>query len=437
MRLARSLGLGSAIAVLIGSVIGSGIFRSPAGIAARLPDERLFLLAWIIGGLLSLCGALTFAELSAALPRTGGIFVYLREGFGRLPAFLFGWAELTIIRGSALGAISLVFAEYFLRFFSVAETDLAVRIVAVSAVLAVATLNFMGIRLGALVQNTTTVAKFGVILLLAGAAFLIGARVPAPEATQALSLGRTASMSVFGLALISVLWVYDGWADVTFLGGEVKRPERNLPLALILGTLAVIAVYALANLAYLRLLPIQQIATSRLVAADAAYRIVGDFGVKLVSLTVMISAFGALNGSMMTGPRIFFAMAESGLFFRGVAAVHPRFRTPYVAIWLAAALAIGFLMIQTFEQLADAFVLGIWPFYAGGVAAVFVLRRKRPDLERPYRVWGYPFTPMLFIGASVYLLANALVSDFNALIGFAIILAGIPVFYLWEERTRA
>ena len=232
------------------------------------------------------------------------------------------------------------------------------------------------------------------------------------------------------------MWVYDGWADVTFLGGEVKRPERNLALALILGTVGVIAVYALANLAYLRLLPIQQIATSRLVAADAAYRIVGDFGVKLVSLTVMISAFGTLNGSMMTGPRIFFAMAENGLFFRGVASVHRRFNTPYVAIGLAAALAIVFLMIRTFEQLADAFVLGIWPFYAGAVAAVFVLRRKQPDLERPYRVWGYPFTPMLFIGASVFLLANSLVSDFNALIGFAIILAGIPVFYLWEKRTQ-
>lgn len=437
MTLARSLGLGSAIAVLIGSTIGSGIFRSPAGIAARLPDEKLFLLAWVVGGVLSLCGALTFAELSSALPRTGGVFVYLREAFGRLPAFLFGWAELTIIRASALGAISLVFAEYFLRFFSFAETDLAVRLVAVSAILIVATLNFMGVRFGALVQNMTTVAKFGAILLLAGAAFLIGARVPAPALTEALAVGRTGTLSVFGLALISVLWVYDGWADVTFLSGEVKRPERNLPIALIVGTLAVIAIYTVANLAYLRLLPIDEIAASKLVAADAAYRIVGGFGVKLVSLTVMISAFGTLNGSMMTGPRIFFAMAEDGLFFRKVAAVHRRFNTPYVAIWLATALAIAFLMIRTFEQLADAFVLGIWPFYAGGVAAVFVLRRKQPDLERPYRVWGYPFTPMLFIGAAVFLLANSLVRDISAVIGFAIILAGIPVFYVWEKRRRA
>jgi amino acid transporter len=195
----------------------------------------------------------------------------------------------------------------------------------------------------------------------------------------------------------------------------------------------VVTIYLLANLAYLRLLPIDQIAGSRLVAADAAYRMVGDIGVKLVSLTVMISTFGTLNGSMMTGPRIFFAMAEDGLFFRRVASVHGRFKTPYVAISLAALLAIGFLSVRTFEQLADAFVLGIWPFYAGGVAAVYVLRKKQPDLPRPYRVWGYPFTPMFFIAAAIFLLTNSLISDSNAWIGFAVILAGIPVFYLWKK----
>src|SRR5262249_50842367 len=184
--------------------------------------------------------------------------------------------------------------------------------------------------------------------------------------------------------------------------GEVRRPERNLPLALILGTLAVIVIYLAANLAYLRVLTIREIANSKLVAADVAFHLVGDVGVQLVSLAVMISAFGTLNASIMTGPRIFFAMAEERLFFRKVAAVHPRFNTPYVAIWMAAALGAAFVMVRNFEQLADTFVLGIWPFYAGAAAAVYVLRRKRPDLARPYRVWGYPLTPAIFLVAALF-----------------------------------
>jgi amino acid transporter len=268
------------------------------------------------------------------------------------------------------------------------------------------------------------------------------------------SLSRTAPslIALFGLAFISLLWVYDGWADVTFMSGEVKRPERFLPLALICGTLAVVAIYMLANFAYLHLLTINQIADSKLVAADAAFRIVGDAGVNLISIAVMISAFGTLNGSMMTGPRIFFAMADEGLFFRKIASVHPRFKTPYVAISLAATLAIIFVLVRSFEQLADTFVLGIWPFYAGGVAAVYALRRKRPDLPRGYRTLGYPVTPALFILAVLLLVGNALWSDVRyyaarfaggpnphewsgALMVFTIVLAGIPAYFIWKRMN--
>jgi len=465
--LPRKLGLFSAIAVLVGSTIGSGIFRSPAGIAEKVPQESLFLFIWVLGGLFALCGALTYAELAAALPRTGGVFAYLREGFGRLPAFLFGWAELTIVRASALGAIATVFAEYLLRLLgapvtvtvqtaagaSVTQSAPAVHYIAAVAILLVATFNFIGVNFGALVQNLTTGAKYGALVLLVLAAFLIGGHWDAPAAlkaaAQASPVGDTTTLTLFGLALISILWVYDGWADVTFVSGEVKRPAAYLPLALITGTLAVIAIYLLTNLAYLHLLNINQVANSKLVAADATYRIIGDTGVKLVSLAVMISAFGTLNGSMMTGPRIFFAMADDGLFFKKIASVHPKFKTPYVAIWLAAGLAVIFVMVQTFEQLADTFVLGIWPFYAGGVAAVYALRRKRPDLPRPYRVLGYPITPALFLFAALFLLGNALVSDLlniqkyflngeapdgagGTLLVFAIILIGIPVYWIWE-----
>jgi len=326
----------------------------------------------------------------------------------------------------------------------------AVHYVAAGAILCLAILNIVGVNLSAAVLNLTTGIKYAALLVLVLAAFLIGGHNPAPLPAQAAGGPGSATLASFGLALISILWVYDGWGDVTFVSGEVKRPERNLPLALFIGTLSVIAIYLLANLAYLHLLDVSQIAQSKLVAADAAYRIVGDTGARLVSVAVMVAALGTLNGSMMTGPRIFFAMADDGLFFRQIASVHPRFKTPHVAISLAAALAIAFVMMRSFEQLADTFVLAIWPFYAGGVAAVYTLRRSRPEMPRPYKTLGYPVTPALFILAAVFLLGNALVDDFRyyirggralagssgALLVLAIILAGIPAYFLWSATHK-
>lgn len=453
--LPRKLGLMSAIAVLVGSTIGSGIFRSPAVIATRVPDEGLFLLTWVLGGFLTLCGALTYAELAAALPRTGGVFAYLREGFGKLPAFLFGWAELTVIRASALGAIATVFAEYFLRLLGQpvsveGQSVAAVHFVAAGAILVVAVLNVLGVNVGAAILNLTASAKYGALVVLVGAAFVVGARDSGSAPDLAPRDPGQTSLTLFGLALISILWVYDGWADVTFVSGEVKSPQRNLPRALLIGIGSVIAIYLLTNLAYLHLLDIDAISASPLVAADSAQRMIGGVGVTVVSLAVMVSAFGTLTGSMMTGPRIFYAMADDGLFFKRIASVHPRFETPYVAIGLAAGLAMCLVMVRGFERLADTFVLGIWPFYAGGVAAVYALRRKRPDLPRPYRVLGYPVTPALFVLAASLVLGNAIWTDasnvFNwlstgessvgtgeTLLVFVIISMGVPVFLIWER----
>jgi len=450
--LPRSLGLISAIAVLVGSTIGTGIFRSPGGatgVAARVPDESLYLLMWVIGGFFTLCGALTLAELAGAFPQTGGVYVYLREGWGRLAAFLFGWTQLVVIRASALGAIATVFAEYLLRFLN-AEDPQMVRYVAVASILIVATFNFCGINLGAIVQNLTTGAKYLALVLLVLAAFIIGANYPAPPRLEASVTESTLSFGLVGLAFISMLWAYDGWADLTYVSGEIRRPERSLPVALIFGTVAVIAIYLLANVAYLHLFNIDQIPKSDLIAADTAYRIFGGVGEKLVAIAVMISAFGTLNGSMMTGSRIIFAMADDRLFFKRIAAVHPRFKTPFVAIILAATLAMIFVMVSNFKDLADMFVLGVWPFYAAGVAAVYVLRRKRPDIARPYKTLGYPFTPALFIVAVLILLGNALFQDVRyysellsngssssaqsgALLVFGIILTGIPAYFLWKR----
>lgn len=437
--LPRRLGLWSAVAVLVGSTIGSGIFRSPAGIADKLPGPFPLLVIWVAGGLFALSGALTLAEVAGAFPHTGGVYVYIREAWGRLAGFLFGWSELVLIRAAALGAISTTFAEYMLRVTgrdpSIAPYDSAVHYVAATAILLTATFNYVGLKWGSLVQNITTLAKVGALLLIIVLAFALGLPQTGGHYTPAMPPGSF-SLMPFGLALVSVLWVYDGWADVSFVGGEVKDPEKNLPRVLIFGTLIIIALYLLANLAYLAVLPVEEIRRSKLVAADVAERVMGRPGVAFVSVAVMVSTFGTLNGSMMTGARVLFATAADGLLFKPIARVHPNFRTPSVAIILEAVLGVLFVLIGTFEQLADAFVTAIVPFYALAVASVFVFRR-RPDYAPPFRVPGYPVVPAIFIVAALLLLGNAVLDPTSrnpTLAVLGIILLGIPVFYFSRSR---
>ncbi len=441
-RLPRSLGLFSAIAVLVGSTIGSGVFRTPALIATRVPAPIPMLAVWVLGGALALCGALTYAELAGMHPRSGGVYVYVREGFGRLPAFLMGWTELLVIRASALGAIATVFAEYLLRSLGADPTlpvnARAVHDIAALAIAVTATFNFVGVRWSALVLNLTTTAKYGALALLVVVAFVVGHGDFGHFAGVAPLPGRTLDAGLFGLALVSVLWAYDGWADVSFVSGEVRDPRKNLPRALILGTAAVVVIYLLVNAAYLYLMPLPEVARSPLVAADAAQLLVGRIGVGLVAVVVMISTFGTLAGSMMTGPRIFFAMADDGLFFRGVARVHPKFKTPSVAILLTAGMGIAYVLARTFEQLADTFVLALWPFYALAAAAVFVLRRRRPEADRPVRVWAYPLPPILFLLSAVLILGNALLTDpGGTALAFGVILTGLPAYGIWLRLRRA
>jgi APA family basic amino acid/polyamine antiporter len=430
-RLPRRLGLGSAVAVLVGITIGSGIFRVPAGTAATLGVPGPVLVAWVLGGAIALTGALTIAELAAALPRSGGIFAFLLEAFGPLPAFLFGWSELTVLRAAALGAIATIFAEYlgyFLHF-----DPPTVRRVAALTIIAIGCLNYLGVRAAAAVTNLITVAKFSSIGLLGVLAFAAG---QGSASHFAPLWSGSVSLSLLATALVPVMWTYDGWADLAFMSGEVRNPGRTLPRALILGTLAIVAIYLLTNAAYLYLLPLQSIAESKLVAATAAERIplLGNGGA-LVSALVMVSCFGGLNASMMVGSRIFFAMADRGLFFHGVARVSPRFQSPSVAIWLATALGVIYVLLNDFQQLADKFILGIWPFYALAVAGVYVLRRAQPDLPRPYRTIGYPVVPALFLLASVGMVVNALITDpVNTGITFGIIGAGVPVYFAWRRR---
>ena len=439
--LPRRLGLWSAVAVLVGSTIGSGIFRSPASIAEKLPGPLPLLAIWLTGGLFAICGALTLAEIASAFPRTGGVYVFIREAWGRLPAFLFGWAELVLIRAAALGAISTTFSEYLIRVLGhdprVAPYSQYVHYVAAVAILLTATFNYVGIKWGSLVQNITTLAKTGALLLIIVLALAIGLPQTGGYFTPAVPPGSF-SFAHFGLALVSVLWVYDGWADVSFVGGEVTDPERNLPRVLIYGTLIIIALYLLANVAYLAVLPVEEIRQSKLVAADVAEKLMGAAGVAFVSVAVMVSTFGTLNGSVMTGSRILFAMAADGLLFKPIAKVHPRFQTPGVAIGLGAGLGVVFVLIGTFEQLADTFVTAIVPFYALAVAAIFVLRR-RAGYQPPFRVPGYPLVPAIFIVATVLLLGNAIVdpgSRWPTIGVLGVILLGIPIFFLVDRGER-
>jgi amino acid transporter len=391
-------------------------------------------LCWVLGGVIALCGALTVAELAGALPRSGGIFAYLLEAYGPLPAFLFGWTELVVIRASALGAIATIFAEYLGYFVHLGATQ--VRYMAAAAIIVIGAINYLGVQRAAVLQSATTVLKYAALLALGLLAFTARGGSVA-HFTPAWPAG--VSLSLLATALIPVLWTYDGWADPATMAGEIADPQRNLPRALIAGALCVTLVYLVVNVGFLFALPAEQMAGSHLIASTVASRIalLGTAGTAAIACAVILSAFSSLNASMMTGSRVFFAMADRGLFFRGVAHISPRFDSPSIAIWLATVLGVAYVLANDFAQLADKFILGIWPFYALTVAAVFVLRRKRPDLPRPYRVWGYPLVPAIFLLASVFMVVNALVTDpRDTGVTFLIIVAGVPVYLLWVRWAR-
>jgi amino acid transporter len=307
--------------------------------------------------------------------------------------------------------------------------------IAAGAIVFAGATNIVGVQLGALFAGISTVAKFGALSLLVVASFMLGGDAGASFGHLA-STGAAVDAGVFGLALISVMWAYDGFADLTFASGEVKDPQRNLPRAIIIGTVLIIAIYLLANAAYLYVSPIDKMATSPLIAADTMGALFGQAGVSFIAVIVMISTFGSLMGSMLASPRIFFAMADDKLLFAPIARVHPTWKTPHVAIGLACVLGVGMVMTQTFEQLTDTFVLAMWPFYALSVAAIYTLRKSQPNLNRPYKVVGYPFVPAVFIAAAIYLVVNALITDpVWTSLTFAVVLLGLPVYYIWF-RTR-
>lgn len=430
--LPRKLGLATGIAVVVGVIIGSGIFRVPSGIAADTGNLTGIALVWILGGIVALFGALSIAELAAMYPAAGGPYVYLREAYGRPLAFLFGWMFL-LTQPISWAAQSLMFAEYLGFFLPIPV--FTQHLIAAALIVLVAIANVRSVKLGAVIQNISTSAKVLAIVGLSVAIFILApGGEHNPLNTEPMGM---ANWSGIGIGLIAVLWAYDGWENLTTLSGEVRNPGRNLPMALIGGVVLVMAVYLLINVAYLRALPLPELAASKAVATDAATVVLGRVGVSLVGALVMLSVFGTLNGSILSTPRVFFAMAEDGLFFRTVGKIHPKYETPYVAIAFIVVIAVVYVLLRDFMQLAEAYVLGIWPFLALCAIGLFILRRTRPEVPRPYRTLGYPVIPALFVLATFVVVANALYVQFwSTIASILITLVGLPLYYLWTWRQR-
>jgi basic amino acid/polyamine antiporter, APA family len=431
-RLPRRLGVWSVAAVVVGTMIGSGIFRVPAATASDAGAAGAMMVIWVLGGMMALFGALALAEVAALFPRAGGLYVYLREAYGPLTAFLYGWLCLIIIP-SGCAAIALVFAEYLGRLLPLAESQ--ARPVAAAVIAVLVACNARSVGFGAGIQNLSTAAKVSAIFILTIAAFVLG---PATGGAWSMAPGLSpVSWSGFGLGLVTVLWAYNGWQDGAALAGEVRDPHWSMPRALIGGNLAVSAVYLAANAAYLRVLSMEEVSRSPLVAADVAVRIFGPIGSASIAALVCLSTFSALNGVLMVYSRVFFAMAEDRLFFSSVSAVHPRYATPYVSLFLLGGLSVAYLATRTFEQLIETFILGSLPFWALAVAAVVVLRRTRPELPRPYRALGYPVVPLLFVLAMLALMLNSLYQRPGAtLASLGAVLVGVPIYYWWTRARR-
>ena len=435
--LPRVLGIWDVIAIVVGGVIGSGIFLVPKSIALAVQSPILVLGVWVVGGMLSFFGALTFAELGAAMPEAGGMYVFLREAYGPLLSFLFGWTLFLVIDSGAIATLTVAFASRYLPYFF-KMTPLAVKVVSVLFIVFLGAVNYVGVRAGANLQNVLTIIKTAALVGISGAIFIFGKGNASNFVNPAPGSFNMSLLGSFGIALVASLWAFKGWEGSTYSAGEIKRPERNLPLGILAGSLIVLALYIITNLAYLYMLPVDAIAKSDRIASDAISLAVGPAGGALIAFIILFSIMGAANQNILCSPRVYFAMARDGLFFKRIAEAHPKFRTPHISIIAICIWSIILsLFFGTFEQLFTYVIFGQWIFFGLTVAAVIVLRKKRPDLPRPYKTWGYPVTPVLFILAAVFISMNSFINEFrNAIIGLVIILLGVPAYFYWKNKRR-
>ena len=431
--LPRKLGLLDTALLLVGAVIGSGIFVVPSLMAKRIPEPGLVMAIWVFSGLLVLCGALTLAELGAALPESGGMYVYTREAYGPFWSFLYGWTTSLVIIPGAIAALTtafLLYLKYFLPMSLVTEKALGIGILVL-----LAWINVRGVRWGAAVQNLFTFLKVAGLVSLVGLA-LVTRRGDAanflPLWPKTFDFGV---LTAIGTAMISTLFAYDGWHFVGFVGGEIKDPQRNIPRGIILGTLIVIAVYVSASAAYYYVLGNAGVVGSERVAASTMSAMIGPPGAAFISLAILCSTFGAICANVLAGPRIFFAMARDKVFFPGLAWIHPTYQTPGRSICLLAGWAALLTLTGGYEHLITMAMFAAWILFAMAVASVIVLRRKHPEWKRPYRVTGYPWTALVFVlVASVFVINTLVESPRSSLLGLGVVLIGVPFYWWWRRR---
>ena len=432
--LARTLGFTDLLLIVIGTVIGSGIFIVPATVLRQTGGALgPAMLVWFVAGILSLLGALTYGELGAAKPDAGGLYAYIRDAFGPLPAFLYGWTTFFVIGAGSVATLSVAFTAYLRQLMPL--SPLAAKVVAVLMIVVIAALNVRGTRQSASVQNWSTGLKalaivvMSAALIIGGPGYVSSAPLWPDEVTPGL-------LSGIGLAMIGVLWAYEGWQYVTFSAGEARDAQRTFPRAIVAGTGVLIAIYMLANVAYVSALGVDGVQNTDRVAASAVAALYGPAAGQLIAVVILVSMFSAANGLTLTAPRMYYAMSRDGVFFQKLGEVHPRFGTPAFAILAGSMWAAILAATGTFEQLLTYVVFSGWIFYGLGALSIFVFRRREPDAPRPFRVPGYPVTPALFVAAASAIVLNTLFTQpGRALVGIAVVLSGVPAYLLWRRRA--
>ena len=432
-RLKRVLSLMDATMINAGGIIGSGIFMVPATVALYTASSSLFFMVWILGGVVSLFGALSVAELGAAMPKAGGQYVFLNEAYGPVWGYLYGWSAVVVINTASMAAVGVAFAEYLKFFYPI--SDLAVKEIAIFSIILLTIINIVDVKSGARFQNVFTFAKLGAILgvILLGL-FLEGGSTQnfSPLFTDRSPLSLIGPL---GLAMVAVLWTFDGWIFVTYVAGEVKNPGRNIPLSLIFCMVIVVSVYLALNTVLVYVLGFDQMIGSELVMADAASKFIGGKGAAIVTIIILISLIGANNGFILTSARINYAMARDNRFFKQAAIIHPKFQSPANALIIQCIWACILTFSGTFNQLITYIIFASWIFYGMSAGAVIILRKKKPDMERPYQIPFYPWIPIIFILFAIFLTVNTILeAPRDAAIGTGLILAGLPLYYYWKKN---
>jgi APA family basic amino acid/polyamine antiporter len=463
-----TLGLFTTVSIIVGSVIGSGIFMKPALMASQLGSPQLLLLVWVGAGLLTLIGALTNAEIASMITATGGQYIFFQRIYGNFVAYIYGWAIFSVIQTGSIASIAYIFStymEYFTQLPRLAPEieqsvvlhlpfigsifplqNLGVKVLTMVLICSMTFINYLGVRFGGLIAGVLTTMKVVAMALLILASFVFGTGsaanfvTAAPNAPHGINIIFLVVMATAG-----AFWTYDGWNNITYIAGEVKEPSRTIPRGLLIGMLIVIGVYVSINLAYLYILPVEAMAKSKLVASDVATAVFGSSGGAIIAACVLLSTFGTTNGTILASARVYFAMAREKMFFNSIGNVHPRFRTPANALFLQAFWSCVLVLSGTFDMLTDMLIFVTWIFYALGAYGVFVLRKKMPDAPRPYKVWGYPYVPAIFVLFAAAYVVITLYNDvtaymnhtsplINSVFGLCLVATGLPFYYYFQRK---